>query len=228
LAAAIKLTPLVFLFYFVATRDRRSLLRAAGVVVGVTVMSWAILPSDSARYWFHQVFDASRTGSLGVVSNQSWNGMLHRAPFDGGQLGTAVWLVLSIATLVCGAVVCRWMVGEGRTAEAVFVLALTELLVSPVSWTHHWSWLVLAPVVAVSLWRIHRVVAIGTLVLLGLGVFAPYLWLRTPPVSYLASNSLVLGGAFVLVAWAIAERHRRLYGHPTHATQPETPLRRAS
>ena len=116
LAAAIKLTPLVFLFYFVATRDWRALLRSAGVVVGVTAISWAILPSDSARYWFHQVFDASRTGSLGVVSNQSWNGMLHRPPFDGGQVATAAWLVLSVATLVCGAVVCRWMVGEGRTA----------------------------------------------------------------------------------------------------------------
>ena len=155
--------------------------------------------------------------------------MLHRPPFDvdGGHLGTAVWLVLSAATLVCGALVCRWMVEEARTTEAVFVLALCELLVSPVSWTHHWSWLVLAPVVALSLWRIHRVVATGSLVLLGLGVVAPYLWLRAAPVSYLASNALVLGGAFVLVAWGIAERHRRSSGDPSAATRPETPLRPA-
>lgn len=227
LAAAIKLTPLVFFFYFVATREWRALLRATAVVVGVTAVSWLILPSDSVRYWFHQVFDASRTGSLSVVSNQSWNGMLHRPPFDGGQVGTALWLVLSSATLVCGAVVCRRMVAEDRTVEAVFALALTELLVSPVSWTHHWSWVVLAPLVAVSLWTVHRVVAVGSLALLGLGVFAPYLWIRSPPLSYLASNTLVLGGAFVLVAWGIAERLRRA-SDPEPATRPEAPLRPAS
>jgi len=208
LAAAIKLTPLVFLFYFVAAGQWRSLLRGAGVVVGATALTWVVLPSDSVRYWFHEVFDAGRTGALGVVSNQSWNGMVHRPPFHGGHVGSAVWLVLSLVTLAGGAVLCRWMVALARTAEAVLVLALTELLVSPVSWTHHWSWLVLAPIVAASLWMVHRAVAVSLLVLLGLAVFAPYLWLRTPPVSYLASNALVLGGAVVLAAWTAAEwRH---------------------
>jgi alpha-1,2-mannosyltransferase len=208
LAAAIKLTPLVFLFYFVAARQWRSLLRGAGVVAGATALTWVVLPSDSVRYWFHEVFDAGRTGALGVVSNQSWNGMVHRPPFHGGHVGTAMWLVLSLVTLAGGAVLCRWMVAQARTAEAVMVLALTELLVSPVSWTHHWSWLVLAPIVAASLWRVHRAVAVSLLVLLGLAVSAPYLWLRTPPVSYLASNALVLGGAVVLAGWVAAEwRH---------------------
>jgi len=209
LAAAIKLTPLVFLFYFVAAGQWRSLLRGAGVVVGVTALTWVVLPSDSVRYWFHEVFDAGRTGALGVVSNQSWNGMVHRPPFHGGQVGSAVWLVLSLVTLAGGAVLCRRMVAQARTAEAVLALALTELLVSPVSWTHHWSWLVLVPIVAASLWKIHRAVAVCLLVLLGLAVFAPYLWLRTPPVSYLASNALVLGGAVALATWVAAEWRRR-------------------
>ena len=148
LAAAIKLTPLVFLLYFVAAREWRSLLRGVATVVGVTAVSWAVLPSDSSRYWFHEVTDAGRTGQLGVVSNQSWNGMVHRAPFDGGHLGTLVWLVLSLASLAVGFVLTRWLVVASRTAEAVLVLALTELLVSPVSWTHHWSWLTVVPIVA--------------------------------------------------------------------------------
>ncbi len=79
LAGAIKLTPLLFLYYFVAQRQWRSLLRGLAVAAGATAITWAILPSDSVRYWFHQVFDASRTGALGVVSNQSWNGMVHQA-----------------------------------------------------------------------------------------------------------------------------------------------------
>jgi alpha-1,2-mannosyltransferase len=221
LAAAVKLTPLVFLFYFVVARDWRSLARGAGTFVGVTALSWLVLPSDSARYWFHEVDDASRTGNLGVVSNQGWNGLVHRAPFDGGHLGTAVWLVLSLATLAAGVVLTRWLVAGARTAEAIMVLALTELLVSPVSWTHHWSWLTMAPIVAWSLWRIHRQVAIALLVELGLAVVAPYLWLQHGPLSFLGTNALVLGGAVVLVLWLVAEGRHRAPARP--AVTPAEP-----
>jgi hypothetical protein len=151
--------------------------------------------------------------------------MVHRPPFGGGHIGTAVWMALSLVTLAGGATLCRWMVEGGRTAEAVLVLALTELLVSPVSWTHHWSWLVLVPVIAVSVWAAHRVVAVSLLVLLGLGVVAPYLWLRTPPPSYLAANALVLGGAFVLVAWVVSEGRRRSERpNAAGATLPSAPV----
>ncbi len=85
------------------------------------------------------------------------------------------------------------------------VLALTELLVSPVSWSHHWVWLVLAPIVVVDLWAVRRGVATALLVLVALAVAAPYLWIRDVPLSYLGSNALVLGGAIVLVLWAAAE-----------------------
>ena len=209
LAAAIKLTPLVFLFYFAAARDWRSLARGVGTVVVVTGASWLVLPSDSARYWFHEVTDARRTGALGVVSNQGWNGLVHRSPFDGGHFGTVVWLVLSLATLAGGVVLTRWLVEGARTVEALTVLALTELLVSPVSWTHHWSWLVVVPIVAVGLWSVHRQVAVALLVLLGLAVAAPYLWLQHGPLAFVATNSLVLAAAVVLVLWLVAEGRRR-------------------
>ena len=209
LAAAIKLTPLVFLFYFAAARDWRSLARGVGTVVVVTAASWLVLPSDSARYWFHEVTNARRTGALGVVSNQGWNGLVHRSPFDGGHFGTVVWLVLSLATLAGGVVLTRWLVEGARTVEALTVLALTELLVSPVSWTHHWSWLVVVPIVAVGLWSVHRQVAVALLVLLGLAVAAPYLWLQHGPLAFVATNSLVLAAAAVLVLWLVAEGRRR-------------------
>jgi alpha-1,2-mannosyltransferase len=215
LAAAIKLTPLVFLLYFVAARDWKSLLRGVGTVVAVTALSWLALPSDSSRYWFHEVTDAGRTGPLGIVSNQSWNGMVHRAPFDGGHLGSAVWLVLSLATLAVGFVLARWLVAASRTAEAVLALALTELLVSPVSWTHHWSWLTVVPIVAFTLWHVHRSVAVALLVLLGLAVAAPYLWFQHGPGSQVSTNALVFGAAVVLVMWVVAEaRDRRRPGAP--------------
>ena len=209
LASAIKLTPLVFFFAFVVAKDWRSVARGVGIFVGVTAVSWAVLPHDSARYWFHQVTDAGRTGQLGNVSNQSWNGLVHRPPFNGGHLGTAVWLALALATLAGGVLLTRWLLAAARTGEAVLVLALTELLVSPVSWTHHWSWLAVAPIAAATLWAVHRVVAIMVLVLVGLAVIAPYWWIQHGPLSYLAGNALVLAGGAVLVVWLGAEARRR-------------------
>jgi alpha-1,2-mannosyltransferase len=206
IAAAVKLTPLVFIAYFLVARDRGSFLRSLGTFVLLGAASWAVLPSDSDRFWLHQATDAGRTGVLGVVSNQSWNGVVHRAPFDGGHLGTVVWVILSLLTLGLGIALTRVLVQQARTADAVMALALTELLVSPVSWSHHWSWLVLAPIVAVSLWSVHRSVAIVLLVLVGLAVSAPYLWIHSVPLSYLGSNALVVGGAVALVMWAVAER----------------------
>ncbi len=138
-----------------------------------------------------------------------------------------MWVALSLATLAAGAALCRWMVDEARTAEAVMVLALTELLISPVSWTHHWSWLVLVPVVAASAWKVYRAVAVTLLVLLGLGVVAPYLWIRSAPVSYLASNALVLGGAVTLAIWVVAERRRRSSGADQRAGAEPDALRPA-
>ena len=84
-------------------------------------------------------------------------------------------------------------------------LGLTELLVSPVSWTHHWSWVAIAPIAAVSLWQVHRAVAWLLLVLVALAVAAPYLWIQHGPASYVAGNALVLMGAAVLVVWTALE-----------------------
>jgi len=205
LAAAVKLTPLIYLVYFLAAREWRPLLRGVATFVFVTAVSWAVLPSGSDQYWFHQFYDAKRTGPLGVPSNQSWNGMFHRAPFDGGHLGTALWVVLSLVTLAGGVVLTRRLVLAVRPAEAVMVLALTEVLVSPVSWTHHWSWLALAPIAAASVSRVHRSVAVALMVVVGLAVFAPYLWIRHTILADVASNSLVLGASVVLVLWLVAE-----------------------
>jgi alpha-1,2-mannosyltransferase len=215
LAAAVKLTPLIYLVYFMVAREWRALLRGAATFIVVTAVSWAVLPSGSDRYWLHEFYDAKRTGPIGIPSNQSWNGMLHRAPFHGGHLATALWLVLSLITLAGGVVLTRRLAAAARTAEAVMVLALTELLVSPVSWSHHWSWLALAPIAAASVSRVHRSVAVALMVVVGLAVLAPYLWIRHTVLADVASDSLVLGGAVVLVLWLVAEVRR-----PSPRTDP--------
>jgi len=213
-AGAIKLTPLLYLAAFVVRRDWRSLARGVGTFVAATAVSWLILPSDSNLYWFHQATDAQRTGPIAIVSNQSWNGLLRRPPFHWGNLTAALWVILVIATVACGVFLAARLTAEHRTAETVMALGLTELLVSPVSWTHHWSWVAIAPIAAVSLWRVHRAVAWLLLVLVALAVAAPYLWIQHGPASYVAGNTLVLMGAAVLVVWTAMEWKLWAEAHP--------------
>jgi alpha-1,2-mannosyltransferase len=205
LAAAIKLTPLVYLAYFLVSRDRKSFLRGGATFVVATAATWLALPSESALYWFHEVASPSRTGDVAGVSNQSWDGLLNRAPFHGGGLATVLWVVLCVATVASGVLLVRRRSVEERPAETILVLALVELLISPISWTHHWSWLVLAPLATVSLWSRHRVVAWLLVVLVVLAVAAPYWWITHGPLSDVASDSLVIGAAAALVVWTIAE-----------------------
>ena len=169
----------------------------------LAALSWAIIPKESSQFWLHDIFDSSRTGGVASRSNQSWYGLLQRPPFHGNA---PVWLILSLITAAGGLFVANRAVVASRFAEALMALALTELLVSPVSWTHHWSWSAVAPLAIRSLWGIHRVVAWLLVALLGVAVMAPYWWFgATGPLTDLTCDSLVLSGSAVLFVWVWAE-----------------------
>jgi alpha-1,2-mannosyltransferase len=206
LAAAVKLTPLVYLLYFAVRRDWRSVVQGVATFSALTLVAGLVLPGDSSLYWLHEATDAARTGPVGFVSNQSWNGMLHRPPFAGAAADTALWVVLCLAVVALGGFVSYRLAAEHRPlAESVLALALVELLVSPISWTHHWSWMVVAPLAAVSLWRDRRRTALAVVALVVLCVIAPYWWgVHGGVAGFVADNSLVLAGAGVLVAWAVS------------------------
>ena len=203
-AAAIKLTPIVFLLFYLVRGDWRSLARAVSVFVLLTCASWLVLPKASSLYWFHLLFDVGRIGQVKSVRNQSLNGLVHRLTLHGAFLPTVVWVALSLATLFCATIILRHLRSSRRTAQSVLVLAFAEVLVSPVSWTHHWSWLAIVPIVIATMWESHRVVAWLLVVTLGVSIVAPYLWLRLSELSYIAKDSLVIVGLATLIAWAVA------------------------
>jgi alpha-1,2-mannosyltransferase len=134
-AAAVKLTPLVYLVYFLIDRDRRSGFRGVGAFVGATAVGWLVLPSDSVRYWWHDAFAPGRTGTVGSITNQSWDGLVHRAPFYGDTAGTILWVGAEISTVLVAVIVARRYVAARRVVDAVSVLALTELLKSFVDYS---------------------------------------------------------------------------------------------
>jgi alpha-1,2-mannosyltransferase len=202
LAAAIKLTPLLYLVYFVIVRDLRSALRGGAAFVAAVALSWAILPSDSLYYWVHQVAQPQHTGNVNYVSNQSWLGLFHRAPFHADRLGIGLWCVLEVATLFAGIIAARRLVRLERPIDAILALALTELLVSPISWSHHWSWLVLVPIVMLGRWEKYRKVSKAMVFVLAMAIAEPYWWNLSGWLGTLPDDSLLLAGAVLLACLA--------------------------
>lgn len=74
-AAAIKLTPAIFVLYFLSRRRWRPALTAVGTFAGAGLLGWAATPSESARFWFHAMLDPQRVGGLAYTSNQSLRGL---------------------------------------------------------------------------------------------------------------------------------------------------------
>ena len=227
-ASAIKLTPLVFVAFFLVQRDRRAAVTSVTTFVGATAAAWIVLPSGSSWYWRDQIRQTSHIGNLYFLSNQSWRGLLARTSLS-SHADTALWLVAAAVTLAAAVVLARFLVAEGRIIPAVFALSLGELLASPISWTHHWSWLALAPAVAWSERQRLPGLSAALVALLALAVWKPY-WRATHDGWYfLKGNSLALAGGLVLFGWTWAEyrlaaRKTRSQTTPVGLLSPELDL----
>ena len=144
-AAGIKLVPLVFVPYLLITRRfREAAATVAGFVVTVGV-GFAVLPHDSSQWWLHGMFlaDGNRTGFMGWAGNQSLRAIITR--FAGSvAAGQDPWIVAAVIALALGMTAAYLLDRGGYPVPALLVTALTGLLVSPVSWDHHWVWIALA------------------------------------------------------------------------------------
>ncbi|WP_371529211.1 glycosyltransferase 87 family protein [Streptomyces sp. NBC_01283] len=152
IAAAIKLTPALFAVFLLLTGAAEAVRRgrwqepvrhacvAAVSFAGATLLAAAVLPYDSRRFWTRMVFEAGRVGLPEDTANQSLRGVLARL------LHTAEpgvwWAVGAAAAGVLGLAVAVRAALRGERARAAVSCAATALLVSPVSWSHHWVWCV--------------------------------------------------------------------------------------
>jgi alpha-1,2-mannosyltransferase len=142
IAAGIKLVPLIFIPYLLLTRRFRQAAVASGTFVVTILIGFVVLPGDSDEWWLHALFlQGGRTGFVAWEGNQSLRGIITRFV---GSVATAapLWLVAAALTaavgLVCAAVLDR----HGHRMLGLLTCALTGILVSPISWDHHWVWVI--------------------------------------------------------------------------------------
>jgi alpha-1,2-mannosyltransferase len=151
LAAGFKLTPLIFIGYLLLTGR----IRAAGVALATFAVtiggSLVLLPAQSQRFWFGGLFvDSDRTGNNAYVGNQSLHGALARL-LGGVSAAQPYWLASSVVVGIVGLLLAARAARRRQEMIGILTCALTGLLISPVSWSHHWVWAAPALVVAADM-----------------------------------------------------------------------------
>ena len=140
LAAGVKLTPLIFIPYLLLIRRYRQAATATAVFAATVVLGYAVLPRDSGTYWADGlVLSANRIVFLGTRGNQSLRGVLTRLA-GSVTAGTAPWIAAAVLVVIIGLVAAALLYRAGHPVSAMLACALTGLLVSPLSWDHHWVW----------------------------------------------------------------------------------------
>jgi alpha-1,2-mannosyltransferase len=136
IAAAIKLTPAIFILFFLPRKQWQPVVTAVLSFVGCGVIGYALAPKDSLDFWLHAMLDPGRVGGLAYTGNQSLKGLLFRLGID-----KPLWVVLCLATVVLTWFVVARARRNGDDLAALLAVATAGLLVSPVSWSHHWAWI---------------------------------------------------------------------------------------
>jgi alpha-1,2-mannosyltransferase len=143
-AAGVKLTPAIGGLYFVGARRYGTAVFSAVVFFAtIAVSAWVV--GDQTRYYFTDlIFTTDRIGPICTIFNQSWRGGVCRIfGHDAGYnpvvlIGITVTAILSVLAWRAIGVDADQPDRLGR----ILVVELFGLLLSPISWTHHWVWLV--------------------------------------------------------------------------------------
>ena len=166
----------------------------SAVVFFATIGVSALVVGDQTRYYFTELLgDASRVGPIGTSFNQSWRGGISR--ILGHDAGYGPLVVAAIVVTAVLAVLAWRAVGTDDRLGGIVVVQLFGLLLSPISWTHHWVW-----VLPLMIWLLHgplrerlgaRILGWGWLALTLVGV--PWLLSFAQPTIWADQQALVPG-----------------------------------
>ncbi|TLF81308.1 DUF2029 domain-containing protein [Nocardia cyriacigeorgica] len=229
IAAAIKLTPAAFVLYFLVRKDYKAAITAAATGATVTALAFVVLPRESFDYWFGGGNMSGLSGSV-FHTNQSIQGVLARFGISGIAF-TALWLVLAAVALAVVYAIMRKVADVPPLA--LFANALLALLVSPISWSHHWVWVAPGLLVMVAYaGRLPRNAAIAcylsTIAIAWVFYYAPHE--RVPQgedreLSWSIGQHIV-GDAYVWMAllmlgWMVLARRAQQRAEPEQVIEPD-------
>lgn len=140
IAAAIKLTPAVFLLFFLLRRDLRAIVVTIASGALATAIGFAVLPRESMRYWFGGFAGAAGVSGSPYATNQTIKAALARLSLP-PPVQSGLWLLVAAAVLAAAVVGIWWALRRSHDVLAMVITAGAGLVLSPTSWSHHWVWI---------------------------------------------------------------------------------------
>jgi alpha-1,2-mannosyltransferase len=136
IAAGIKLTPLIFVPFLLGSRRVRAGLVALLTFAVTVAIGFGVLPAAARNYWTSNLDRPDYK-----LQNQSIDGFLERL-LPGHSAVHTLWLAVAFAVALAGLALAVIASRRGLELLGIVLAALTGLLISPISWTHHWVWAV--------------------------------------------------------------------------------------
>ncbi len=140
LAAAIKLTPLLFVVFLFLIGRRRAALTGVLTFLALTGIGAILLFDETVAFFGGLSGGDTRTASPLYVGNQSLLGVFFRLG-DSSRTTTLVGLAIAAIVALLGTLVAAHWWRLGQRVFAVAIVGLSTCLASPLSWTHHYVWI---------------------------------------------------------------------------------------
>jgi alpha-1,2-mannosyltransferase len=227
IAGAIKLTPMIFVPYYLITGQRRQAATSTVSFFIATGIGFLLYPGDSFAFWTH-LGSTTRFGELARLDNRSILGTLSRWIADPTG-ATFSWYALVAVVGAMALLRAREHFRRGEAVQATLVMGTASVALSPISWPHHQIWLAL-----VALWLLwtprvlDRVVGAGVLAVYSIGVNALYEPARDPVLlSFLVWEPQALLPVLICLTGLPHDRSREpnlptaAPSHPAAVTPPE-------
>lgn len=136
LATAVKLTPGLFILFFIVSRQWRAATVAGGTAFGATVAAWLVAPRESMTYFTSLLWQTDRVGDADFAPNQALSGLLARL-YDQTDAPGLLWFSFALLCLALGLSRAVTAHREGDEVAAFTFVGITSTVISPISWTHH-------------------------------------------------------------------------------------------
>lgn len=142
-SAALKLTPLLFFPYYLATKQWRQFILATVTFVAIGAIGFGLFPQDSAYFWTH----ADSSGQLATNSYINVTLLASFLRWLGDSMWTrVVWGILAVAIGGVSLLRARQHFQRGEQFQAALVVGIASTLIGPIAWAHYQVWQVVAAI----------------------------------------------------------------------------------
>lgn len=148
LAAAVKLTPALFVLMLLILGRKRAVVTAIATFVILTGIGTLVQPAATWTYLKSLAGGQTHTSGPLYVGNQSMLGVALRL---GGEsvVSSVLGMVIGVLCGVLAAVVGAYWWRRGARVLAIGLVGVGSTLASPLSWTHHFVWILPLGIAAV-------------------------------------------------------------------------------